>query len=282
MCDSVNTTPLQQYLCNKQLAPAWKNQIIIGHNEIMIYGGTPDMSPSFWKTWTEAKKYKWRAALAVVLFSVDQVTKNDDKDIGIISIGLNVDGPAGIPMAKRFFNKKHLKNSRIRPICLPIENTLPRHKWIFQKLIAVGWGYQYNERGTPGNFYSSCMTNQAGPIGARFYNCDMKNAEMKCNKQSDPPGYDPGKCKEYHEKLMSFKNELDDHIQEKLDEVDVIYVTNKNGETTTCYPPASMTSNGWCRVKKPKTGLLSGLFSSFRGQADWGICSPSCSKVCNR
>ena len=244
-----------------------KNQIVIGSNDISVFGGNKDLSVI--KHPLELS-YQWVFVEAYIMEGSSN-KRFDRQDIGIAK--LPILSTSILPDRNRFFDKIGLKDvnelsrAQIIPICLAALN---RHLGTDEIVRGVGWGNVYEE--SPINrqrkpVYSSCMTNEAGPFQWRFQNCDIKDIRKrgwKCEKDKSPPTYNKGdreKCIQLFDLASIHKDKLE---SKQLKDVDVMYITDDTIET--CYQPALLQNRGWCKLQ----------YQANKNVISWGICSPSC------
>ena len=262
----------QDALCK----PRHHNQIVVGVNEIKVYGGSKD-TRVFQSSMN--KEYTFSVKTAFIMDD----PKNDNF-IGTTDIGILItDSP--------LFNKVQVAKSLltdatppILPICLAAEDI----NFDEQDLYGVGWGWTYDEspKGETNRdpYYSTCMTNEVGKARWRFKHCNMKQIQKlkwSCEKNELPPDInkaDLDRCKKYFDSARQIFQGTDKSNINFMDRINKIFVyEGKPGpeeryysdsqKKLVCYSEKEFTETGWCEVRG---------HSSSNGA--WGFCSPSCNK----
>ena len=176
------THPHEKALCKSYD----KNQITPGYNEIKIYGGLMNFDDL---QSDNNRKNTFTISFAYIMDGALDNDGDSDEWNGKDDIGVLI---TENPM----FNKKQLEETNptdrppILPICLAAKNSDLNN----EKIMGVGWGLIYDESpesdSTEDPYYSSCMTNEAGPDEWIFNHCDMqfiKNNNWSCEKRNIQP-----------------------------------------------------------------------------------------------
>ena len=169
-------------------------------------------------------------------------------------------------------DKDALGKAVIVPICMVAkEKDFENNEFINTEFRGFGWGRQYDEAPTTDPIYSSCMTSPASPFFYRYQNCDLKVIQKNnwlCNTAHDHPGFEP-MCNFYRKQFERNKHSLQ-RFWSKLRDIDIVYIIDGYGKTTTCYYPLLMKERGWCYLDSP-------TFDPSTAKRTWGTCSLSCS-----
>ena len=247
-----------------------KNQITPGFNEVKIYGGYKDKNRL---TSSKNVKKTFNAEYAFVKFSAtaESVSVIHDKDDFALLVS---DRPM---FDKNKLNKLYLSERYgeigrppILPICLAAKNANIDN----EKIFGVGWGSMYDL--TPYDndpYYSSCMTNQAGPKDWTFEPCDMdfiKTYNGACVKKGPPSAtsYNAkvfSECRNYFAKARRILDKKEIEFLDNVDKIYIQYQKDPNQGFLTCYNEKQLFTNGWCQIH-----------DEIRSEKAWGFCSPSC------
>ena len=250
-----------------------RNQITTGFNEVKIYGGYMDKNKL---TSSKNAKKTFNVEYAFVKFR-----ETVDSWIGGSFID-SKDDFALLVSDRPLFDKDKLKTlylsgryqeigkPPILPICLAAKNTNIDK----EKIFGVGWGSMYDL--TPLSkdpYYSSCMTNQAGPKDWTFEPCDMdfiKTNNWACEKKGVPSttSYNAkvfSECRNYFAKARRILDKKEIEFLDNVDKIYIQYQKDPNQGFLTCYNEKQLFTNGWCQIH-----------DEIRSEKAWGFCSPSC------
>ena len=183
-------------------------------------------------------------------------------------------------------------NSKVRPhvnfdvgsLCLAAEKKEVPHMYE-GKVVTVGWGLRYEDvkddlTGKPKRGKHTCLTNQFGPISARFRHCDVDDLTFTsnkwgCHKDVKPPEYDTEeKCDKYLAKAEKFVEKKVRTLDRSESLSSLWSLTNKikvlssvDNKEHICYKEQLFKENGWCYVDS---------FNERTQEIPWGFCGSSC------